>query len=259
MSVLRYSPVNWLIIDWAFPTCGLPRPQPCEPTPEPAAPACKGQPLVVLPNTYSWERWLPNVEEGLDDPDDDIAADRAREAAIDFAERSWVLQREIVIDLQPGVTSYPAIGFPDERIVGLIGAKLNDGQACGCSKQGGSVAGVTFNVTNTEIHVECAGQGGKLSLLVWAAPTEDACAHDVLLYDNYRSTIAAEARRRYAKSHYYKDRALMYSLPTEQAFEKTALNAKRRAVKPTTAEQYGQVSDLWKSQRPMGTTAYWRT
>lgn len=260
MSILRYSPVNWLIVDWAFPTCGLPKPQPCEPTREPVAPACVAQPLVVLPDTYGWERWLPNVEEGLEEPDDDIVADRVRETAIAFAEQSWVLQREITIRLQAGVTRYPAIGFPDERIVGIISAKLNDGTGCACSGTSASLPGITFNITNTEIHVDSSSSGGKLSVLVWAAPTEDACAHDVLLYNNYRGAIAAEARRRYARSHYYKDRALLNSLVPEQDFMRAALNAKRRAVKPSTIEQYGNVSGLWAgSQGSVGSAAHWRT
>ena len=244
MSVLRYSPVNWLIIDWAFPVCGLPKPRPCEPTPETTAPACQGQPLVVLPDTYGWERWLPNVEEGLEEPDDDIAADRVRETAIDFATKSWVLQRELRIAVQKGVSRYPAIGYPDERIVGVIGAKANGHGSCGCTGRSGEVEGISFNLTNNEIHVE-SREAGALDILVWAAPTEDACRHDALLYDNFRSAISNEARRRYARAHYYKDRALLNSLTPERDFELAAVNAKRRAVKPQTEGGYTGMSNLW--------------
>ena len=206
--------------------------------------------MVVLPDTYDWARWLPNMQEGLENPDDDICADRMRETAIDFARKSWILQREVTVVLQNNESNYPVLPLPNERIVGVIAARSDEGGCSACSGMRGTTPfGVEFTAHERGVHITnpsmCGVEGQKLTLLVYAVPTEDACAHDVMLYDEFRSAITAEARRRYAKAHYYKDRALMQSLPSEADFERAALNAKRRAVKPSAQDQHGQGSGLF--------------
>jgi hypothetical protein len=241
---LRYSPVNWLIVDWNFATCGLPRPDPCAtPTTTTTEAVCKPLPIVIQPDTYDWARFLPNMQEGLEDPDDDICADRVREAAIDFATQSWVLQREISFVLQKDVTFYPLTPFPGERIVGAIAVKQNDQGCTPCRGTTGMThLGVEFDVRQNGVHISsdlgclCRNVNQVVSVLVYVAPTEDACAYDALLYDNYRAVITAEARRRYVRSHYYKDRALLQAQTTQQEFERAAINAKRRSVKPSTQD-----------------------
>jgi hypothetical protein len=192
------------------------------------------------------------VSEGLEDPSDDIMADKAREVAIEFAVKSMTLQREIALRLQPGVTNYPLTALPGERIVGLISAKRDDGCGCPCSGMNSGVEGVAFHVGQNEIVVDCALRAsscGELKLLVYSAPTEDACAFDVLLYDEFRAVISQEARRRYAKMHYYKDRYLMASLGDDKKFMHDMLNAKRRATKSTTVDTYSRSSDLFAATR----------
>jgi hypothetical protein len=250
---LRYSPVNWLIVQWGFPACGLPMPDPCEPAATtPAAPTCIPTAAIIAPDTYGWERFLSNVSEGLEDPNDDIMADKAREVAIEFAVKSMTLQREIALRIQPGTTKYPLSELPGERIVGLISAKRDDECGCPCSGVRGSVEGISFHVGQNEIVVDCTLRTNtceELKLLVYSAPTEDACAFDVLLYDEFRAVISQEARRRYAKMHYYKDRYLMASLGDDKKFIQDTLNAKRRATKSTTVDTYSRGSELFAATR----------
>lgn len=242
---LRYSPVNWLIVDWSFPACGLPQPAPCEttPTPTPATGCVGGVPIVIAPNTYDWARFLPNMQEGLEEPDDDICADRAREAAIDFARKSWVLQREVSFRIQKDETFYPVNPLPGERTVAVISVKQENS---GCVPCGGFMGrtqfGVEFDVRQNGIQITnagclCANDGQLVTVLVAVVPTEDACTYDTFLYDHYRAVITAEARRRYVRAHYYKERMLLNAQTTEQAFEMAALIAKRNATKFSTQDQ----------------------
>lgn len=241
---LRYSPVNWLIVDWSFPTCGLPQPQACPPEPTPAAtPVCAAVPMAVVPDTYDWVRFLPNMQEGLEEPDDDICADKIREVAIDFARKSWALQREVSFVLQKDEYFYPVSNLPGERTVAVVGVKQGN---TGCTPCGG-MSGVTkydvaFNVHQEGVQIVsgpgclCRNAGEVLTILVAVAPTEDACTYDIMLYDHYRAVITAEARRRYVRAHYYKDRALMQAQSTEQDFERAALLARRASTKFTTQD-----------------------
>lgn len=242
---LRYSPVNWLIVDWNFPVCGLPQPQACPPatTPTTAATACVGVPMVVTPDTYDWVRFLPNMQEGLEDPDDDICADKAREAAIDFARKSWVLQREVSFVLQKDETFYPVTALPGERIHAVVGVKQERTGCVPCSGfMGRTNTGVEFDVRQNGVYITsdqgclCRNAGQVITILVVAVPTEDACQYDVMLYENYRIPITAEARRRYVRTHHYKERMLLQSQTTELDFDRAAINAKRDATKFTTKD-----------------------
>jgi hypothetical protein len=254
---LRYSPVNWLIVDWNFPVCGLPQPQACPTTPTTAAPTvCAAVPMVAPPDTYDWVRFLPNMQEGLEDPDDDICADRVREAAIDFARKSWVLQREVSFVLQKDETFYPVTPLPGERTVAVISVKHENS---GCVPCGGFMGrtkyGVEFDVRQNGINITsdrsclCSMVGQVITVLVAVAPTEDACAYDVMLYDHYRAAITAEARRRYVRTHHYKERMLLQAQATEAAFDQAALIAKRYATKFSTQDKGQQTPLLFQGNR----------
>lgn len=242
---LRYSPVNWLIVDWgfngaAFNNCGLPQPLP-RPTPRPDRPApCA--PLLVREaiDTYDWERWLPEVIIGVDDPDEEIAANYVREAAIDFAKRSRVMQRQLLIPLQPGVCTYPVEPYEGEQIVGVIGASFGNGNPCGCTS---ACTGFlpndvpyTLDIARNELHLgtgtnmNCCGEARTLQLLVWAAPAEDACFHDVFLYNNWRRDITLAARRNYVMALHFRDTALVRSLYSREEYEKAVALAKNKSM-----------------------------
>lgn len=242
---LRYSPVNWLIVDWgfngqAFNDCGLPQPQEA-PVPEDVEkdPCCDPMPIAEAINTYDWERWLPEVIVGIEDPDEEIAANYVREAAIEFSETSRVLQRQVTVRLQPGQRTYPVLPYDDERVVGVLRATLGFRPACSCpSTLSGSAYGVNFafdparqqiEILDPEGRFEACRTGQTLRILVWSAPTESACRHDVFLYEHFRRNIARGARRHYALAVHYKDRELLQSLDSEDTFSRAMAIAKVRA------------------------------
>lgn len=75
-------------------------------------------------------------------------------------------------------------------------------------------------------------------MLVWAAPTEDACEHDVFLYDAFRADITLGARLYYANAVHFRDRLLMASLPTKDSFDRAIVLAKTKAVaRPAASKQ----------------------
>lgn len=201
---LRYSPFNWLIVPWSFngqrfADCGLPKAAPCEEPNEESPAECRALPIQEAIDTYDWGRWLPEVIVGIEDPDEEIAANYVRQAAIEFCRDARVLQREIVVELQPGINVYPVFPYEGEQIVGVIGVQTPAG---GCDSNGtsGVVNGVSWQLdtARNELHVKGQPRNGLLALLVFSAPTEEACAHDVFLYDRFRADITSGARIAYA-------------------------------------------------------------
>lgn len=262
---LRYSPVNWLIVDWgfngvAFNNCGLPQPLPCPEEPEPGTPVCRPLPVREAIDTYDWERWLPEVLVGVDDPDEEIAANYVREAAIEFAKRARVLQRQILIPLQPGTCTYPVEPYEGEQIIGVIGVAFDRDVACGCntSCSGFMPNGVPFTLdtARNELHLEappggdCCTSARTLRMLVWAAPAEDACAYDVFLYDRWRRDVTLMARRAYVMALHFRDAALVRSLPAEQAFERAVAMAKNKSMARHSWSVTPSGSGMWSRVPP---------
>lgn len=247
----RYSPVNFLIVDWshngvAFDNCGLPESRPCDQE-EPAAESCAASlPITEAINTYDWERWLPEVIVGIEEPDEEIAASYVRSAAIEFTKGARVLQREITIDLQPGVSIYPVFPYLEEQIIGVMAAKVSGG-SCTCSGLSGHFFGMGWqlDVARNELHLTGVPNRGVLKLLVWAAPAEDACVHDVFLYDRFRYDIALGARVMYANAVHFRDRALMASLPSGEAFARAIVLAKTKAMSMPSSSLQKPGSGMW--------------
>lgn len=260
----RYSPVNWLIVDWSFGAsnfddCCLPQPKDCPDPPDPVPEVCK-TPLLVQEaiDTYDWMRWLPEVIVGIDDPDEEIAANYIREAAISFARRSRVMQRQILIPLQPKVCTYPVFPYVGENIVGVIGAAFDDMQPCCCHTHCAAFMpnniDFSFDLARNEIRLEsdrsdsCCGKARMLRVLVWAAPTEDACFQDTFLYEHFRKPIAQEARRTYARAVHFRDRQLMAVLPVEQEFERAIALAKGKAMAAHSWAKTKSGSGMWNRE-----------
>jgi hypothetical protein len=238
---LRYSPRNFLIVDWsshgrAFADCGLPKPIPCLTGGESCGDAC-AHPLSITEaiDTYDWERWLPEVIIGIEDPDEEIAANYVRQAAIEFCKGARVLQREVVIQLEPGATRYPVFPYAGEQIIGVIGIRNDDDSACSCL--GGNITNGLWHgshwqldTARNEFIYDSRKSTGLLRLLVWAAPTEAACVQDVFLYDRFRQDITLGARQQYAMAMHFRDRALMSSLAPADMFQRAILLAKTKAL-----------------------------
>lgn len=242
---LRYSPVNYLIVDWgfngnAFNNCGLPQPQPCEEATNGDAPAvCTPLPIQEAIDTKGWGDWMSEVIVGVEEPNEEIAASYVREAAIRFAKYTRVLQRQILIPLQQGVCSYPVEPYEGEQIIGVLGAGTDELPACECNGCSGFLpVGVRFvlDTARNIIHLEgqpgmgCCGDSKVLRLLVWAAPSEDACFHDRFLYDRFREDITSGARRNYVSSVHFRDRALVSSLRLLPDFSERMILAKGKAL-----------------------------
>lgn len=255
---LRYSPRNHLIVDWgdgqsAFSDCSLPQPADCPAPPDPQPRPCSPLPIREAVDTYDWDRWLPEVIVGVEDPDEEIAAAYTREAAIEFCRDGRVLQREVAIELEPGISTYPLFPYAGERIEGVIAMILDKQERCECSGRlsGDSPYGWGYRLDNrrNEITLTGAPSRGLLRLLVWATPTEDACEHDVFLYDNFRADITVGARRKYALAVHFRDRELIASLPTENRWSTAILAAKKRAMHTPTATRRPAGSGMWQSSR----------
>ena len=256
---LRYSPVNWLIVNWghgkgSFNDCGLPQPRCCDEPDEEQPAVCRPLPITEAIDTYDWARWLPEVMVGIDDPDEEIAASYVRESAIEFCRETRILQREVLIDLQPGVSVYPVFPYEDEVIVGALSASADRYQE-GCtpcaSPYEGSVYGIDFRFDPARKEVYVRGscrEGERLRLLVWAAPTEGACAHDQFIYDHFRRVIAQRARARYATAVHFRDQMLMRSLSPESEWERAILMTKRQTgTRPSMSRERAIGSGMWQT------------
>lgn len=249
---LRYSPVNALIVDWGFNgqgfgLCGLPSLPECDEEEEEGPAFCRPLPIQEAIDTYDWARWLPEVIVGIEEPDEDIAANYVRQAAIEFAKGSRVLQREVVIELQKDVDTYPVFPYVGEQIIGAIAARIDSGitqQCSGCCS--GTVEEVQWrlDVARNEISVGGCTRCGLLRVLVYSAPTEDTCFHDKFLYDYFRADITLGARLLYANAYHFRDRALMASLPTSEAFSRAIVLAKRKVIRTPSSYQR-PASSMW--------------
>lgn len=262
---LRYSPVNYLIVNWgfngnAFNDCGLPEPQPCGETTEgsSASTDCCPLPIQESIETMNWETWLPEVIVGIDEPEEEIAASYVREAAIEFAKYTRVLQRQILIPLQKDVCVYPVEPYDDEQIIGVIGAGLDDEPACECSGdrcQGYTPDGVgfTLDVARNELHLEgarcgdCTSRCRVLRVLVWSAPTESACLHDVFLYERFRKDITVGARFNYATQVHFRDTRLIQSMAALPSFEILKAKAKNKAISRPTSTTRPMANPFFQS------------
>lgn len=254
---LRYSPVNFLIVNWgfngkAFDDCGLPCPEPI-PCPEETPEVCCPIQLRDAIPAMGWATWLPEVIVGIEDPDEEIAASYVREAAIEFAKYTRVMQRQILIPIDPERCVYPLEPYAQENIIGVIAAGLDSSPASACQSacSGYLPGGVeyTLDLARNELHLEgcrpsCSAPCEVLRLLVWAAPTEDACEHDTFLYEMFRSDITAGARFRYAAQVHFRDNDLIRSLRALPDFEMAKAKAKGKATSSSPVNRV-QGSGLW--------------
>lgn len=165
------------------------------------------------------DTFLPELQLEIPELPDDILMHYVRTAAIDFCERSHVLQREIHICLQECVPNY-ILESPDcTRIV------MVNGICRGCG-------GPYERVSTAPCRVSCLSsmawwdknegsiclnpapsQSDNIMVRVSVAPTTEACELDAVLGEQYRVAILAGAR------------SLLYAIPrrawTSQTFADT--------------------------------------
>ena len=220
---LKYSPVNGIIVDFGigsevFSACCMPTlPETTYPPVATAADCCGPEQVIELVDTYDWYRWVPEIIVGLESASEDMASAYARTAAIEFARKSRVLQREVLVQLQEGVYRYPLTPFEDESVQGVVSIDSAAGSCqCESSSKGTYIGEVAINIARQELTLSHTQSGGAcgchvngrgpewLKVTVWAAPTEESCKHDVFLYEQYRTDIQYGARAKFlADAHAY--------------------------------------------------------
>lgn len=247
--IYRYSPVNGLIVDWSyngktFDMCGMPQGDCSEDPDTPEEVYCRPLPIEEAIDTYDWARWLPEVMLGINDPNEEIAANVIREVAIEFARDTRVLRRYVYLPLTSGESTYPLFPYAGERIVGVIRAELLSGEVCPCKGNQGFISGRWFRYQPAKVEIEFPDPvdcDDVMRVEVWSTPTEDACAQDVALYDMYRADIAREARRRYVMAYHFNEAGLIRSLNSAQDFELAKVRAKV-SVAQTPSQRLGTKS-----------------
>jgi hypothetical protein len=143
---LKYSPRNGIIVDWAhgsqpFSMCCLPQRDCTPPTPAKPAPACTtALPMAETVETRDWHAFVPEILAGISGATEDMAAAYARQAGIEFAQKAWVLQRDVVMELQPKIYRYPFEPIGEERVVGALFILSSEGP-CACNGSGGVFIG----------------------------------------------------------------------------------------------------------------------
>lgn len=150
-----------------------------------------------------FEEFLPELLLEIPELPADIIMNYVRSAAIEFAEHTHILQREITICLQPCVSNY-ILESPDcTRIVAVSG--IHRGRGC---------ANPVTRLTSAPCWVSCFGSTtwwerpgiiwfnpapvhpDEATIRVSVAPTVDACEVDAILFTEYKDAIQAGARAR---------------------------------------------------------------
>jgi hypothetical protein len=209
---LKYSPRNGIIVDWAhgsqpFSMCCLPQRDCTPPTPAKPAPACTtALPMAETVETRDWHAFVPEILAGISGATEDMAAAYARQAGIEFAQKAWVLQRDVVMELQPKIYRYPFEPIGEERVVGALFILSSEGP-CACNGSGGVFIGeVSVDQSRQElvlantVRAGCCGahvnrRGPKFILVrVFVQPTEDSCQVDAFMYERWRQAVTRGAR-----------------------------------------------------------------
>lgn len=243
---LRYSPVNGMIVQWgmgamSFGACGLPKPRFTPHTPAGSVQeyCCAQDQILQEIDWCGWGKWLPEVGIGIHDFDEEIAAAFVREAAIEFATTTRALQRSVFIHVEKDTYTYPLEPAPDERIVGVL-ATLdgNYRMSTGGTQQHGTSAVMRHGTNEVALspelvrstHCGCKRKSPIIELLVWSAPTEEACQHDCLLYNQYRKVITAAARTYYIGAMHYDNAALLRTVYPITSFKAECRKIKGQAT-----------------------------
>jgi hypothetical protein len=159
-----------------------------------------------------WADFAPEVIVALKDVPQDMAENYIRQSAIDLAERSQVLIREVDILMQGCVTEYP-IDLPTcERVVSIQQVCANQTNACACKPSvrvstsarcavntGIGMTTVWFSQAPDRMHVENAIDGTTIRLRVAVAPRRDSCEVAKLFYEVYHEAVVDGALARLLK------------------------------------------------------------
>lgn len=137
--------------------------------------------------------FLPFVMGACPDAPEDMATAYVRQAAIDFCQRSSLLRRTALIDLQRNVSSYPVWPEPCETVV-----RVNDVCIDGCRYRGArntccfDHCGARFIIDEGLLRISGPPDIDRpqaLEVRFAAAPARDACEVDAVLFDDWQEAI----------------------------------------------------------------------
>lgn len=176
----------------------------------------------VIQDPISWVDWTvfsDDVGLGFVGFDEEVAPYFSREAGIDFAKETKCLQRQLFLDLKPNVWRYDLPIPKEENYGGILGyfyggVFRKHGLHCAIQSQLGSVQPHT-NVIEFNRNL-LLNPTGEILVVVWTTPNERSDVFDITLYDYYREQIVADARYRYARRFYYRDKELVSSVTAER-------------------------------------------
>nr|DAN28313.1 MAG TPA: hypothetical protein [Caudoviricetes sp.]DAV24846.1 MAG TPA: hypothetical protein [Caudoviricetes sp.] len=134
---------------------------------------------------------LPRVTLVAEGVPDSIAIEYIRQAAYTVARESRLLERTIKITLQTGVTDY-YLEQGSEQIINVKSVELRDGccKRKKCFEPLRICDGFRFFPPDKIVLDEPPKvDGGTLEIVYYAAPTQDTCEIDKLLYDRHHDVL----------------------------------------------------------------------
>ncbi|MCA8017733.1 hypothetical protein [Burkholderia metallica] len=185
------------------------------------------------------DQFMPFVMAGAQGLPETMAQAYVRQACIDFATRSSILRRRVIVDLQARVTDYPIWSDEREQVV-----RVNEVRVDGTPYRGqrNSVVfmhmGVRFTVADGMLrlsHVPHHDRPGVIEIRLSASPTQDACDVDSLLYDDWQPAIEDGALARIYQLPGYTFTSFPLAAQRGRSFDEKIARARVRALRSDTS------------------------
>ncbi|KVD35425.1 hypothetical protein WI84_16275 [Burkholderia ubonensis] len=185
------------------------------------------------------EQFMPFVMAGAQGLPETMAQAYVRQACIDFATRSSILRRRVIVDLQEHVTEYPIWADDREQVV-----RVNEVRVDGTPYRGqrNSVVfmhmGVRFTVADGMLclsRVPVHDRAGAIEIRLCASPTQGTCEVDSLLYDDWQSAIEDGALARIYQLPNYQFTSFPLAAQRGRSFDEKIARARVRALRSDTS------------------------
>jgi hypothetical protein len=171
----------------------------------------------------SWAVWLPEVIVGLEEPNEEIAANYVRQAAIQFCRDALVLQRQMHIRFaHDGWAVLPQYKENEQIIKVLNNPKVRSYVMNDASEMYAKIEHFAFHWHESRCHSH-HWYNHDAVVLFCAAPTEFSQTHDSILYQRWRAPITEAARISYVKAYHFKNQEALRALSPQVARANWAL------------------------------------
>ncbi|NML34514.1 hypothetical protein [Paraburkholderia antibiotica] len=184
-------------------------------------------------------QFMPFVMAAAQGLPETMAQAYVRQACIDFATRSSILRRRIVISLQPRVRAYPIWPHESEQVV-----RVNEVDVNGTPYRARR-GGVAFHHFGTRFTVEDGmlvlsrepshERPGAVHVRMCIAPSRDACEVDALLHDDWQQSIEDGALARIYQLPGYQFTSLQLAQVRGRSFDEGVARARIRALRSDTS------------------------